>query len=98
LNSVQVCLICELDHATDQCPSLPGVKASMKETNEEAEVVYLITKIRQWKPRGQGMNSQLSPPTFNYWKNQLPYGQTNAPPSKSNATLLLGSQCMVTYA
>jgi hypothetical protein len=43
LNSVQVCLICELDHATNQCPSLPGVKASMKATNEEAKVVYLIT-------------------------------------------------------
>jgi hypothetical protein len=80
LNSVQVCLICELDHATDQCPSLPGVKASMKATNEEAEVVYLITQRRQWQPRGQGMNSQFSPPTFNYWNNQLPYGQTNAPP------------------
>jgi hypothetical protein len=74
LNSVQVCIICELDHATDQCPSLPCVKESMKETNEEAKVVYLITKIRQWQPRGQGMNSQFSPPAFNYWNNQLPYG------------------------
>jgi hypothetical protein len=35
LNSVHVFLICELDHAINQCPSLPGVKASMKETNEE---------------------------------------------------------------
>jgi hypothetical protein len=26
------------------------------------------------------MNSQFSPPTFNYCNNQLPYGQTNAPP------------------
>jgi undecaprenyl pyrophosphate synthase len=50
LNNVQVCLICELDHATDQCPSLPGVKASMKVTNEEAEAVYLITQRRQWQP------------------------------------------------
>jgi hypothetical protein len=42
LNSVQVCLICELDHPTDQFPSLLGVKASMKATNEEAEDVYQI--------------------------------------------------------
>jgi hypothetical protein len=83
LNSVQVCLICELDHATDQCPSLPGVKASMKATNEEAEVVYLITQRRQWQPRGQGTNPQFSPATLNYWNNvnnQLQYGQMNAPP------------------
>jgi hypothetical protein len=80
LNSVQVCLICELDHPTDKCPSLPGVKASMKVTNEEAEVAYLITQRRQWQPRGQGMNSQFSPATLNYWNNQLPYGQMNAPP------------------
>jgi hypothetical protein len=69
LNHVQVCLICELDHPNDQCPSLPGVKASMKETNEEAEGVYMITQIRQWQPRGQGMNSQFSPLAFNYWNN-----------------------------
>jgi len=46
LNNVHVCLICELDHPTDKCPSLPGVKASMKETNEEALVAYLITQRR----------------------------------------------------
>jgi hypothetical protein len=80
LNSVQVCLICELNHATDQCPSLPGVKASMKVINEEAEVVYLIKQRRQWQPRGQGMNSQFSPPALNYWNNQPQFGQTNSPP------------------
>jgi hypothetical protein len=83
LNSVQVCLICELDHATDQCPFLLGVKESMKETNEEAKVVYLITQRRQWHPRGQGINPQFSPTTLNYWNNvnnQLQYGQMNAPP------------------
>jgi hypothetical protein len=69
LNNVQVCLICELDHATDQCPSLPGVKTSIKETNEEAEAACLITQMRQWQPRGQGMNSQFSPATLNYWNN-----------------------------
>jgi hypothetical protein len=80
LNSVQICLICELDHPTDKCTSLLGVKASMKATNEEAEAIYLITQRRQWQPRGQGMNSQFSPTTINYWNNQLPYGQMNVPP------------------
>jgi hypothetical protein len=47
LNSVQVCLICELDHPIDKCPSLPSVKESMKETNEEAKDAYIITHRRQ---------------------------------------------------
>lgn len=82
LNSVHVCLICELDHATEKCPSLLGVKASMKVTNKEVEVVYLITQRRQWQPRGKGMNSQFSPAAFKYWNNMnnhLQYGQMNAP-------------------
>ena len=52
----------------------------MKVINEEAEAAYLITQRRQWQPRGQGMNSQFSPTTLNYWNNKLPYGQMNAPP------------------
>ena len=52
----------------------------MKATNEEAKVVYMITQRRQWQPRGQGMNSQFSLLAFNYWNNQLPYGQMNSPP------------------
>jgi hypothetical protein len=74
LNSVQVCLICDLDRATDQFLSLPRVKASMKATNEEAEVVYLITQRRQWQPRGQGMNSQFSNVALNYRNNHSLYG------------------------
>jgi len=69
LNSVQVCFICELYHATDKCPSLPGVKASMQATNGEAEVVHLITQRRQWQPRGQGTNPQFSPTALNHWNN-----------------------------
>jgi hypothetical protein len=58
----------------------------MKATNEEAEVVYLITQRRQWKPRGQGMNSQFSLPSFNYWNNQISYGQSNALPPNQMLT------------
>jgi hypothetical protein len=58
----------------------------MKETNEEAEAAYLITQRRQWQPRSQGMNSQFSPATLNYWNNQPLYGQTNAPPPHHMST------------
>jgi len=88
LNSVQVCLIFELDHGTEQCPSLLGVKESMHATNEEAKAVYLITQRRQWNMRGQGMNPLFSHATFNYWNNmnnRLQYGQMNVPPPNQMA-------------
>ena len=44
LNRATVCTICDLDHDTEHCPSLPSIKASMQQTNEEAEAVYLITQ------------------------------------------------------
>jgi hypothetical protein len=36
------------DHITQQCPSLPRMKATLQPTDEEAEVVYLLTHRRQW--------------------------------------------------
>jgi hypothetical protein len=64
----------------------------MKENNEEGDDVYQITQRRQWQPRGQGMNSQFPPLAFNYWNNQLPYGQMNAPPYQDANVWLPTSQ------
>jgi len=47
LDKVPICTICEKDHETQQCPSLPGIKAALQPTEEEAEVVYLLTQRRQ---------------------------------------------------
>jgi hypothetical protein len=55
----------------------------MKVNNEEEEAAYLIIQRRQWQPRGQGTNPQLSPKELNYWNNmnnQLQYVQMNSPP------------------
>eukprot|EP00253_Pinus_taeda_P035700 PITA_35700 len=75
LDNTPICTICELDHETQQCPSLPGIKAALQTTEEEAEAVYLMTQRRQW-PQRQGMNSNT---TFSRWNNNSPF-QANYPP------------------
>jgi hypothetical protein len=47
--------ICAKDHATEQCPSLPGLKVVFKEAEEETKPVYLMAQCRQWQARPPGM-------------------------------------------
>lgn len=75
LDKTPICTICEKDHEAQQCPSLPGIKAALQTTEEEAEAVYLMTQRRQW-PQRQGMSSNT---TFIRWNNNSPF-QTNYPP------------------
>jgi hypothetical protein len=77
LDRKTICTICDKDHDTQNCPSLPGIKAALQPTDEEAEAVYLMTQRRQWQPRGQGMNSNMP---FNRWNNYSAYNQMNYPP------------------
>jgi len=77
LDKVPICTICEKDHETQQCPSLPGIKAALQPTEEEAEAVYLLTQRRQWQPRGQDMNSNMP---FNHWNNYPFFNQANYSP------------------
>ena len=77
MDKIPICTICEKDHETQKCPSLPGIKAALQPTEEEAEAVYLLTQRRQWQPKGQGMNSSMP---FNRWNNYSAFGQTNYPP------------------
>lgn len=76
LDKVPVCTICEKDHETQQCPSLPGIKAALQSAEEEAEAMYLMTQRRQWQPQRQGMNLNT---TFSRWNNHSPF-QANYPP------------------
>ena len=50
VDKVTICTICERDHETQQCPSLPGIKAALQPTEKEAKAVYLLTQRRQWQP------------------------------------------------
>jgi hypothetical protein len=45
LDVVRVCAICAKDHATEQCPSLPGLKVVFKEEEEETKPVYLMAHV-----------------------------------------------------
>ena len=78
LDRKPICTICDKDHDTQNYPSLPGIKAALQPTDEEAEAVYLMTQRRQWQPRGQGMNSNMP---FNRWNNYSAYNQMSYPPS-----------------
>ena len=57
---IQTCSICTKDRATDQCPSLPELKAVFKEVEEGIESAYLMAQCRQWKARPSGMPQDLS--------------------------------------
>jgi hypothetical protein len=80
LDKKPICTICDKDHETQQCPSLPGIKAALQPTDEEAEAVYLLTQRRQWKPRGQGMNPNMPFTSSNHWNNYPSFNQMSYPP------------------
>jgi len=46
---IETCAICTKEHAIESFPSLPRLKASFKEAEEEVELVYLLNHHRQWK-------------------------------------------------
>ena len=52
----------------------------MQPTEEEAEEFYLLTQRRQWKPRGQRMNSSMPFTSSNRWNNYPSFSQKNHPP------------------
>jgi hypothetical protein len=67
-------------HDTQNFPSLPGIKAALQPTDEEAEAVYLMTQRRQWQPRGQGMNSNVPFASSNRWNNYSSFNQMSYAP------------------
>jgi hypothetical protein len=80
LDKNPICTICDKDHETQHCPSLPGIKAALQPTDEEAKAVYLLTQRRQWQPRGQGMNSNMPFASSNRWNNYPSFNQMSYPP------------------
>jgi hypothetical protein len=46
LEIIWTCAICAKYHATEQCPSLPGLKFVFKEAEEETKPVYLMARHR----------------------------------------------------
>jgi hypothetical protein len=48
LDSVEICVICEQDHDTKNCPSLPGIKTIYQETSEGVEKLCIINQKQPW--------------------------------------------------
>ena len=80
MDKIPIFTLCEKDHETQQCPSLPGIKATLQPTEEEVEAVYLPTQRRQWKARGQGMKSNMPFTSSNCWNNYPSFSQASYPP------------------
>jgi len=57
---VQTYAICNKEHATENFPSIPGLKTIFKEVEEEVEPVYLLNQHRQWQTRQTGMPTNPS--------------------------------------
>ena len=58
LNVIEVFLVCEENHATKKCPSLPGLKAEYQGGEAMPEKICFINKRRPQGPRPyqQGMS------------------------------------------
>jgi hypothetical protein len=56
LDLVQLCAICAKDHATEQCPSLTGLKVFFREVEEETKLLYLMAQCLQWQALPQVHN------------------------------------------
>jgi len=51
LNSIEVCSVCEENHSTDKCPSLPGLKDVYQGAEGVTEQLYYINQRRPHGPR-----------------------------------------------
>ena len=67
LDKVEVCGLCELDHDTKYCPSLPKSKAVFQASTVYTYHAFFILQKKPWKPQILGMNSDPTP--FNSWNN-----------------------------
>ena len=50
LDKVEACQLCELNHDTKECPSLPQVKVVLQESTSDVEQAYFISQKKPWQP------------------------------------------------
>jgi hypothetical protein len=74
LDVVWVCAICTKYHATEQCPSLPGLK--FKEEEEETKSLYLMAKHCQWQAHPPGTLQYPSSFFSGQYNEKKNYGNT----------------------
>ena len=67
LDKVEVCGLCELEHDTKYCPSLPKSKVVFQASTIETEHACFISQKNSWQPQVLGMKYEPTP--FNSWNN-----------------------------
>ena len=65
-DSIEVCQTCEVEHSTDQCPSLPEIKVAYLADQGVVNALYAMVPQRPWKPHPTGMSQSYF---------QVPYTQ-----------------------
>lgn len=65
-DSIEICQLCETEHSTDQCPSLPQLKEACMADQGDVNALYAMNPQRPWKPCPPGMSES------NF---QFPYAQ-----------------------
>lgn len=84
LNVVETYAICEQNHSTSMCPSLPRLKAVFQGANEETYQLYFMVPKNSWQPRPHNMNIGMNQDPSQYFNNQNFGSQsTSFPPSWS---------------
>jgi hypothetical protein len=68
LDQIEVCGICNEDHATHNCPSLLGLKAIYKKS-KELEKLCFVSQKQPWQPKPQDMIQDQSQYFNSYWTN-----------------------------
>ena len=71
LNSIEVGLVCEENHSTDKCPSLPGLKVVYQGAEGVTEQIYYINQRRSYGPRTHQQGMQGTSQAY-YNPNQVP--------------------------
>ena len=85
LDKVEVFQLCEMNHDTKECPSLPQVKVVLQESTPDVEPTYFIAQNKPEQPQNQGMTLDLFPfsNNMNNWNN-MQNMNTKFPSSYSN--------------
>jgi hypothetical protein len=79
LDNIEVCGICADNHATEKCPSLPGLKETYQENQDTTEQLCFVAAKRPWQPRNPGTFQDPSQQFNPYFSQQYPQQNWTTP-------------------
>jgi len=83
MHSLEVCFVCEECRPTNECPSLPGLKAAYQRDKGATEPLYYINQRRPHGPRSYQQEMQGTSETYYnpYQATSMPFWGPTAHPS-----------------